>query len=64
MTDIQTKLMELLVEIGDICRRENIRFFLAESTALGAFKNGGFLKGDVDATIAMTADNAQKLCGR
>lgn len=60
MTDIQTKLMELLVEIGDICRRENIRFFLAESTALGAFKNGGFLKGDVDATIAMTADNAQK----
>ena len=36
MTDIQKKLMELLIEIDDICKREKIKYYLCDETAHGA----------------------------
>lgn len=63
MTDLQEKILELLKEIDSLCRKNDIEFYLAAGTALGAIRHKGFLPWDDDADIYMTAKNWKKFYG-
>ena len=60
MTDIQTQLLKLLNEIGDICSENGIDYFIDGGTALGAIRHRGFLPWDDDIDIFFTRDNWNK----
>lgn len=61
MNEIQKNLYEMLVELDDICRKNNIIYYLAGGTALGAVRNEGFLPWDDDIDLYITRDNWLKL---
>lgn len=58
MTDIQEKLLALLVDLDAICQREKIPYYLCQETALGAYKSGEFLPSCCQASVAMTTEDA------
>ncbi|MCD8020086.1 MAG: LicD family protein [Clostridiales bacterium] len=60
MTELQAKIYELLKEIDTICRENDIEYYLAGGTLLGAIRHEGFLPWDDDADILMTRDNWKK----
>ncbi|MBR3786069.1 MAG: LicD family protein [Firmicutes bacterium] len=60
MTELQTKLLELLCEIDDICQKHDIEYVLFAGTALGADRHHGFIPWDDDADIIMTLKNYEK----
>ncbi len=60
MTEIQAKLLELLCEIDEICRKHDIKYSLFAGTALGAERHKGFIPWDDDADIIMTLKNYKK----
>lgn len=57
MTDLQSKLLEMLKEIDVICRKYQITYYLIGGSALGAVRHHGFIPWDDDADIVMTRDN-------
>lgn len=61
MDQLQSKLYQLLVEIDDICKRNNITYYLAGGTALGSIRNGGFLPWDDDIDLYITRENWDRL---
>ena len=61
MTDIQQHLLKLILEIDNICRNNNIIYFLDGGSALGAVRHRGFLPWDDDADIVLTRENWIKL---
>lgn len=60
MTDIQEKLLELLTDLDDICKREGIKYYLCAETAHAAFMGGRFHPSCCQASVAMTPDQAKK----
>lgn len=50
----------MLKEIDSICKRNDIQYFIAQGTLLGAKRNEGFLPWDDDADVTMTAENYEK----
>lgn len=60
MTDLQKHLLMLLKEIDSICRENEIEYYLAAGTALGAARHQGFIPWDDDADIYMTDENWRK----
>ena len=60
MTDLQEKLLSLLLEIDHVCQDNGIEFYLAAGTALGAVRHKGFIPWDDDADIYMTNENWEK----
>lgn len=60
MTDEQKKLLDLLKEIDAICRRNNIVYYLAGGTCIGAIRHRGFIPWDDDMDIYMTRSNWEK----
>ena len=42
MTEAQKKIISLLREVDEVCREENIKYYLAEATALQGFRNSGY----------------------
>lgn len=60
MTKLQERILGLLLEIDSICRKNDIEYYLAAGTALGAVRHKGFIPWDDDADIYMTADNWKK----
>lgn len=60
MTDVQEKLLELLIDLDDICQRNNIKYYLCSETVLGAFTKKAFLSSCCEANVAMTPDHALK----
>ena len=61
MTELQKKLLELMVEMDEICRKHDIKYMLFAGTSLGAERHGGFIPWDDDADIIMTLPNYEKL---
>lgn len=57
MTDIQKYLLDLLLEIDEICKENGIEYYLDGGTALGAVRHRGFLPWDDDGDIMFTRDN-------
>ncbi|WP_406535724.1 LicD family protein [Methanobrevibacter sp.] len=61
MNEIQRGLFELLVEIDEICKANDIEYYLAGGAALGALRCGGFLPWDDDIDLFITRKNWRKL---
>ncbi|MBQ9124741.1 MAG: LicD family protein [Acholeplasmatales bacterium] len=53
-------LLEMISDIDTICRDNNIEYFLAGGSALGAHRHQGFIPWDDDLDIIMTIDNYLK----
>ena len=60
MTELQRRVLVLLKEIDEICRKNGIEWYLAAGTALGAIRHQGFIPWDDDADIYMTVENWDK----
>lgn len=60
MTDLQKHILKMLKEIDGICKENNIQYYLAAGTALGAVRHHGFIPWDDDADIYMTHENWKK----
>jgi len=58
--ELQKKLLELLCEIDEICKKHDISYCLFAGTALGADRHKGFIPWDDDADIIMTLENYEK----
>ena len=50
----QSRLLEILIYIDEICRQNGIEYWLSSGTALGAVRHGGFIPWDDDVDIEMT----------
>ncbi len=58
MTDVQQKLLTLLIELDTICQREGIQYYLCNETALAAYTKEGFYPSCYEANVAMTTTDA------
>ena len=53
MSELQKKILEILVVVKDICEKNNIKFYAISGTCLGAVRHRGFIPWDDDLDIAM-----------
>ena len=60
MTDLQDKMLELVLEIDAICKKNNIVYYLTGGSVLGAVRHGGFIPWDDDIDIMMTRQEFEK----
>lgn len=58
---MQLRMLEMLKYIDNICRENNIKYWLSSGTCLGAVRHGGFIPWDDDADIEMLASDYRKL---
>lgn len=58
MKDIE---LNILLEFQKTCRRENLKFYLAGGTLLGAVRHHGFIPWDDDVDVTMPRPDYQKL---
>jgi lipopolysaccharide cholinephosphotransferase len=56
----QKMLLEILLDLADICNKNNIKWWLSSGTLLGAARHNGFILWDDDADVIMTLDNLEK----
>lgn len=61
MNKLQKNLYGLLIEIDDICKRYDIKYYLAYGNSLGAIRHNRFLPWDDDIDLLITRDNWDKL---
>lgn len=61
MNQGQKILLNLLIEVDEICRRNDIEYYLAAGCLLGALRNEGFLPWDDDIDVYITRSNWNKL---
>jgi len=60
MDALREKLLTLLKEIEDICKKYNITYYAEGGTIIGALRHNGFIPWDDDMDIVMTRDNFEK----
>ena len=62
MNDLQNSMYVLLCEIDDICRKNNIRYYLHAGSVIGAVRHEGIIPWDDDIDIAMTRSEWNRFC--
>ena len=62
MTDLQFRMLELVLEIDEICKKHNITYYLTGGSVLGAVRHKGFIPWDDDVDIMMTRDAFNQFC--
>ena len=60
MTDLQYRMLELVLEIDEICRKHGIVYYLTGGSVLGAVRHKGFIPWDDDIDIMMTRQEFEK----
>ena len=60
MTALQYRMLELVLEIDEICKRHGIVYYLAGGSVLGAVRHKGFIPWDDDIDIMMTRQEFAK----
>ena len=53
---------EIMIYIDKLCRKNNITYYLAYGTLLGAVRHGGFIPWDDDIDIIMDRENFNRFC--
>ena len=61
MTELQELLLEILLKFDDICQKNNLRYYLAYGTCIGAVRHQGFIPWDHDIDVLMPIEDAKKL---
>lgn len=57
----QLRMLEILKAVDEICRRNNIPYFLESGTLLGAVRHGGFIPWDDDVDISVMLSDYERL---
>jgi hypothetical protein len=60
LRSLQMILLDMLLEIDRICKKNDIRYCLFAGTMLGAVRHGGFIPWDDDLDVAMTRFEYEK----
>ena len=61
MTEIQTKLLDMLIWFDGFCRTNNLRYYALGGTLLGACRHQGFIPWDDDVDVGMPRKDYEKL---
>lgn len=56
----QMRMLEMLRFIDEVCRKENIHYYIEGGTMLGAVRHGGFIPWDDDADIVISAEGMKR----
>lgn len=51
------KILEIMIEVDKICRKNNIKYYMLGGTMLGAYRHKGFIPWDDDADIGIFNDD-------
>ena len=54
--------LDLLNEFDKVCRENNLNYFIAYGTLLGAIRHGGFIPWDDDVDLVMPRNDYDRLC--
>ena len=60
MQSLQKYILEILVDVDEFCRKNDITYYLGEGTLLGALRHKGFIFWDDDADILMPREDYEK----
>ena len=58
--DLQLTLLDMLIQIDEICTKNNIKYSLSSGTVLGAVRHGGFIPWDDDLDLMLMRDEYEK----
>ena len=61
LPELQEHLFEMLCMFDEICKKENIRYFLDSGAAIGAVREHDFIPWDDDIDVAMIREDYEKL---
>ena len=53
--------LEMLIYLDQLCKKENLRYYICGGTLLGAVRHKGFIPWDDDIDVAMPRDDFEKL---
>ena len=62
LNNTQKDELEMLLELDRICKANNLEYYLAYGSVLGAVRHGGFIPWDTDIDIMVKIDNYKKFC--
>lgn len=61
LREVQNELVDILLDLAEICRKHNITWWLSSGTLLGAARHGGFIPWDDDIDIVMLPKDYRRL---
>lgn len=61
MTELQSKLVDMMAWYHDFCQKNNLRYYIIAGTMLGAVRHGGFIPWDDDIDVGMPRADYERL---
>ena len=57
---LQLRMLDILIVLDELCRKNNIQYYIAYGTVLGAVRHGGFIPWDDDIDIMVVGDDYER----